>query len=94
MVEIRNCLNQPLLVNRGKAAPLHLLAHGRAVLDDNEAKSPHVRTLVASGAIKTSALKRGRAEGRDKVSDDATRDKKPAAARRPGDKDSASKTEE
>jgi hypothetical protein len=51
MVEIYNRLNQPVLVHRGKASPLHLLAHARAVLEDDEAKSPHVQSLLASGVL-------------------------------------------
>jgi hypothetical protein len=58
MVEIQNRLNQPLLVHRGKASPLHLLAHGRAVIEDEEAESPHVQALLASGVLQSRRLRR------------------------------------
>jgi hypothetical protein len=86
MVEIQNCLSQPVLVNRGKATPLHLLAHARAVLDESEVKCGHVQMLIASGVLRTRRLKQ------DKPDEEAAPERR-AERRAGGNESTAKKTE-
>lgn len=88
MVEIQNRLSQPVLVNRGKASPLHLLAHARAVIDDSDAKCAHVQMLVASGVLRKRQLKQ------EKPDDEAASERRGDAARRAVGNDSTAKKTE
>lgn len=51
MIRIRNRLDQPLVVNRGKGRVLHLLADGSAVITDEELAAPEIQALLAEGAL-------------------------------------------
>lgn len=88
MVEIYNLLNQPVLVNRGKATPLNLLAGGRAVLDEDEAKCPHVQMLVDSGVLRKRQLKQQKPAG------EALAERRAEGSRRPGGNESTTRRTE
>ena len=53
MVKIRNRLQQPILIYRGKdlGSPIHLLAGESAVLDPKEVELPQVQALIAAEAL-------------------------------------------
>jgi hypothetical protein len=57
MVKIRSRLGQPLLIHRGKASPLYLLAYEAAVISEQELDTPHLQALIAAGAIESRRLK-------------------------------------
>jgi hypothetical protein len=56
MLKVQNTTQQPLLIHRGKASPLHLLARGTAVLEEEEAGSAQVRALIADGFLEARTL--------------------------------------
>lgn len=56
MLKVRNIAQQPLLIHRGNASPLHLLPRGTAVLNKQEADSPQVRALIGSRLLEARAL--------------------------------------
>lgn len=63
MVKIRNRLQQPILIYRGKGmgSPIHLLAGEAAVLDEKEVELPQVQALIAAEALECRAHKKERA---------------------------------
>jgi hypothetical protein len=83
MVKIRNRLDQPLLVHRGKASPLHLLAREAAVIEERELSSPHLMALIAAGAVESHPLG---------TPGEARRQKKAAAAGGPRTEEDASES--
>jgi hypothetical protein len=62
MFKAQSTVGQPLIVTRGSGSTLHLLAHGAAVLDEDELRTPQVQALIAAGMLRVSPLKAMRGE--------------------------------
>lgn len=57
MIRIRNRLDQPLIINRGKGRVLHLLAGGSAVVTDEEFMTEEIQTLLGQQALDKTEVK-------------------------------------
>lgn len=57
MIRIRNRLDQPLIINRGKGRVLHLLAGGSAVVTDEEFMTEEIQNLIGQHALDKTEIK-------------------------------------
>ena len=51
MIKIENRLKQPLVIHLGRGRMLHLLAGGKAVIDEDAAESGEIQELAKQKAI-------------------------------------------
>ena len=56
MIKIENRLSQPLVINQGQGRVLHLLAGGRAVIDEADMGTAEISELLACGSLTASAI--------------------------------------